>query len=173
MPPANHTRIRTVPFFTSQPSLAANFGSTKVMDAPVSSRNLNLGEGAGKESSAGTGTEIERRGWKRAIAHHQFGFQMMDFGCRGARTSGALGMLMTQLATIVTTVLLSKDLPNVTARWREVVGQGVSGVMIVRNRVGQLDVVGGGLSGGLRGLGSCVFVLDTVDMITDQGVETV
>ncbi|OXH08732.1 hypothetical protein C370_04556 [Cryptococcus neoformans A1-35-8] len=64
MPPTNCTHIRTVPFLTSQPSLAANFGSTKVVDAPVSSRNL--GEGAGKELSVGTGTKMERRGWKRA-----------------------------------------------------------------------------------------------------------
>ncbi|OXH42030.1 hypothetical protein J003_06917 [Cryptococcus neoformans] len=171
MPLANRTRIRTVPLLTSQPSLAANFGSTKVVDAPVSSRNL--GEGAGKESSVGTGTEIERRGWKRAVARRQFGLQMMDFGCRSARTSGALGMLVTQLATIITTILLSKNLPNVTAHRREAVRQGMSGVMIVRNWVGQLDIIGGGLSGGSRGLGSHVFMLDTVDMITDQGAETV
>ncbi|OXG84487.1 hypothetical protein C350_02014 [Cryptococcus neoformans MW-RSA36] len=35
-PPARHTHICINPFLTSQPSLAANFRSTKVVDAPVS-----------------------------------------------------------------------------------------------------------------------------------------
>ncbi|OXC62262.1 hypothetical protein AYX13_06990 [Cryptococcus neoformans] len=38
-PLARCPHIRINPFLTSQPSLAANFGSTKVVDAPVSSKN--------------------------------------------------------------------------------------------------------------------------------------
>ncbi|OXL09827.1 hypothetical protein C348_02214 [Cryptococcus neoformans Gb118] len=50
-PPARHTHICINPFLTSQPSLAANFRSTKVVDAPVSME---------------TGTDMESRGWNRA-----------------------------------------------------------------------------------------------------------
>ncbi|OXC61987.1 hypothetical protein AYX13_07016 [Cryptococcus neoformans] len=50
-PLARCTHIRINPFLTSQPSLAANFGSTKVVDAPVSME---------------TGTDMESRGWNRA-----------------------------------------------------------------------------------------------------------
>ncbi|OWZ36301.1 hypothetical protein C343_00390 [Cryptococcus neoformans C23] len=63
-PPARCTRICINPFLTSQPSLAANFGSTKVVDTPVSSKNL--GEGADKWLSAETGMDMESRGWNRA-----------------------------------------------------------------------------------------------------------
>ncbi|OXG83567.1 hypothetical protein C345_04326 [Cryptococcus neoformans A2-102-5] len=50
-PLARCTRICINPFLTSQPSLTANFGSTKVVDAPVSME---------------TGMDMESRGWNRA-----------------------------------------------------------------------------------------------------------
>ncbi|KIR68176.1 hypothetical protein I314_01670 [Cryptococcus bacillisporus CA1873] len=58
--PAKRTLICTAPPLTDQPNLTASFGSTKVVDAPVSMRN-RMGQ-AGQGSLAGPGTDMARRG---------------------------------------------------------------------------------------------------------------
>ena len=89
--------------------------------------------------------------------------------------TGALWVLVTNLAAVETTALLAEYITNVLTGWRTIIREQVGGIIIVIDRLRKLSRVRGSRGGRNRSLNraqyvlrGCIFMCDSFNMIANQ-----